>query len=303
MAKEKLYFSVYKNIEDRLEYIWKSYKEKVNLYYQDIYELHNEYFRLYSGIKFIYVPIEFDDLIGIAYVMKGSYEGLVIEERELPKDFFSSSIGREQTVIVNKITEIVGIKEDELYSKEPLSLSNLTTLRFDSSDYGTGQYFAQQEYELFNKDRHENIGYHTKDFISVPDLPISISKYGPLLDKVNDDNFKSELHEAFLCFKNELFLSSALVVGRLIETALKLLIIKSLGKEKFYNIPSNKRVIGKFTDVLEENEIINGSEKNSIISAAMIRNSISHSTGKTDFKAKIHIMFSELVMICEKIPD
>lgn len=302
MQKEKMQFWVYKNIEDRLKYIWESYKQTIDLYYRDIYELHNEYFRLYKGIKFIYVPIEFDDLLGIAFVMKGTYEELIIEKREIPSDFYSSSIGRKQEQIINHIREEIGISESSLYFNEPLPLSDLTTLRFDSSDRSTGHSIANLEYENFKKQRNETIGYQsTSSFISTPDLPVSISKYQPLLDKVKDEEFSFELNQAFQCFKNELFLPSALVVGRLIETALKILIIKKLGEEAYFDIQSKDRTISTFINKLEKNKIITNAEKNSISAAAMIRNAVSHSTGITDFKSNIHIMFSALVNICEKI--
>lgn len=301
MDDDKEYLFYFKDIKKRFEVIWQDYRENVDLYYSDIYKTNPEYFPLYRGMKVKYILLPKGTVKAIAYYESGTKNGVKIEHLNLPSDFFETSTNRSLNDLSAAILKELQINISHYYFNEPVFMSKMTDVASYDADGGWGPYFAQRDAQKYLHDDHTNLELIKPDIEPEQKikLPNTISKYRPLLDVIDDSEFAFELQQAYSCYKSQLFLASALVVGRLLETTCQLL-IKKHNENDFFNIRSQNRTIGTFADTLEKQHVLNSSEKNDLIAAAMYRNTVAHSTKGTDFQIKIQEMFRMLTILVEK---
>lgn len=90
--------------------------------------------------------------------------------------------------------------------------------------------------------------------------------------KVNLEQFTNEFTECILCYESELYLASALVGVVCIETLLKVLIIRKLGKEK---LPEQSYML-KTAQILVDNEIFTQKFFKRIQAINSLRHAIAH---------------------------
>lgn len=300
---DKEYLFYYKDIHKRFETIWQDYREHVEFFYGDVYAVHPEYFPLYKGFNVDYVSLSKGIYRAIAFYKSGSSSGVHANEIKLPENFIETSTNRNIDDLCTSILKQANLNISNYYLNKAVFMSKMTSVASYHADGGMGMYFANKDAEKYGKDSKISLqSLPSKVSEQSITLPSTISKYRPLLDAINDQEFAFEVRQAYGCYKNQLFLPCALTVGRLLETVCQLL-IKQKHEDVFYKIKSRERTVGTFADKLEQLHLLNAAEKNDLLAASMYRNTVAHATSATDFQVKIQEMFRMVKILVEKYQD
>lgn len=102
-----------------------------------------------------------------------------------------------------------------------------------------------------------------------------------IIPLVNDEHFEYEMSEAISCYRHELYLAAAAVVGVALENILSLIVHKRLGPKK----AQNRQYTKDYLQVLVKEGLMTERKKRSILAFSAIRNGAAHTnTGKVQAK-------------------
>jgi uncharacterized protein YutE (UPF0331/DUF86 family) len=289
---EKEYFWRYTDIENRMNEIHRKYKELVDTFFADYLERHPYYFPFYNGINYSYVDLEGSIFKGIVYI-HSSCAKMQANKIELKPDEILKRTNRNANEVERYVLENYNLSKS-ICTFQMLSVGDLAS--FNSDDAMALNWFNDHAKKVTNDANKPIIESENLLFKYSSDLPASLRKYTTLLEKVDDEDFKAHIKEAYECFMSEKKLATSLLLGRALELMCRL-ILNMENKNLIKEIPSYNRSLGKLIDKLESNNIIDEQLMHSVKSAAEHRNSVMHSIKITEYNSIIQTLFDEIVKL------
>lgn len=298
MDKSKEYFWQYKDLKKRIEVILSDYRKNVDYYYSDLYVSSPDYFPIYKSAKveYVYLPNN-PTWSGIAYYIGENGNSSVdsIDELKLPKDYVQTYTN----ITDEKLGELVAEYFDigKLY-KGPILMPNINVLTF-TNDGSLGSSFASEDAERWTKDSKRPISFATNKHQNIP-IPSSIKAYRSLIESITDEEFGSEIKEAYSCYNNKEFLACSLVLSRALE-CICILLLNTKNKEIYLRMNANQRTLNGLGNALFKNQLISDYELYKLKASINYRNSVNHETSGTEFYQAINHIFDGIRLIANKI--
>lgn len=265
-------------MEHFIEYL-KGYRSRVNKYYEKEYKEKPNCFNLMNSISItsLYVNDCIYDVISISGSNIDNFSSLCmfLEDSEL------NQLNTLPSHLKNtKILELVNIHENSCID---ITMDYLSSVYYHDANinvykeksYADGIKKADIDYNSFELATSLNEGFNSfKDLSNFAVLDLDF-----IFSKVNDAEFKYELEESAKAYNAELYLASASTAEIAIETLLRIIIVKKMGK---YKLP-NETYILTSAKTLFNNRIIDERLFNRIKSINNLRHGIAHSaTGEAD---------------------
>lgn len=292
MNREKQYLWRYIDIEKRMNEIHRKYKELVDTFFADYLDRNTNYFPFYNGIYYSYIGLKGSIFKGIIYI-HSSNEGMKANKVDLEPGEILKRTNRNVDEVENFVLKYFNLP-DSIFKFQMLSVGDLASF---NSDDAIASYWFDTHTRKVTKDVNESI-VDSEDllFKYSNDLPASLRKYTSLLDKVDDEDFKAHIKEAYECFISDKKLATSLLLGRALELMCRL-ILNAKDRDIIKNIPSHKRTINNLLNSMVDNDVIEEQLLHSVKGAAEHRNAIMHSIKISEYNSIIQILFDEIVKL------
>lgn len=292
MNREKQYLWRYIDIEKRMNEIHRKYKELVDTFFADYLDRNTNYFPFYNGIYYSYIGLKGSIFKGIIYI-HSSNEGMKANKVDLEPGEILKRTNRNVDEVENFVLKYFNLP-DSIFKFQMLSVGDLASF---NSDDAIASYWFDTHARKVTKDVNESI-VDSEDllFKYSNDLPASLRKYTSLLDKVDDEDFKAHIKEAYECFISDKKLATSLLLGRALELMCRL-ILNAKDRDIIKNIPSHKRTINNLLNSMVDNDVIEEQLLHSVKGAAEHRNAIMHSIKISEYNSIIQILFDEIVKL------
>lgn len=118
----------------------------------------------------------------------------------------------------------------------------------------------------------------------------TILDFEEIIQRVNDDDFSYQINEAIAAYDNSLFLACASTLGVAVET----LCLALLDKHGIEYESEDPTMIGRLTNILKTNNIIDRRMKNRLMQAYSTRNMVSHSNKGYVVSNDCHSLFATI---------
>ncbi|MFJ6411304.1 hypothetical protein ACIQLG_00735 [Terribacillus saccharophilus] len=142
---------------------------------------------------------------------------------------------------------------------------------FKTSLFNQMQSFASQEARTYQKHINHNAGYYAKN---AHKYAYSILDLGPMIEKVNDDDFEYQLNQALAAYDHSLYMASCACLGVCLETLCKILLKKNNVKVK----DSDATMLDKLAERLRAEQIISRKFNSRLDVCYKVRNLSSHTS-------------------------
>ncbi len=143
----------------------------------------------------------------------------------------------------------------------------------------------KNETQEFKQINQTELSYFAKDAFK---FPFSIIDLKPLINLVNDEDFKYQLDQAMAAYHENLFLPCASTLGVVLET----LCIKILEENKVKKVKSGDTQLGVLKDRLHQEGITSRRDHTRLEVAYKMRNMASHTSPGVALKEDCHFMLN-----------
>jgi hypothetical protein len=191
------------------------------------------------------------------------------------KDYYTDHTTTENDVVIkalginkNDIIQYftVGIEPLKLIKKSPEIIDTYKEIYKNLT-----KRWLTNEARDFQSHISKPIGYYAKNAAR---YSYSLLDLGPLIKKVNDEDFSYQMDQAIAAYDSSLYLASCATLGVCLETLCKLLLIRNGVKVK----DSDPTMLDKLSERLKENQLINYKFKQRIDVCYKVRNISSHTS-------------------------
>lgn len=295
---DKEYFWQYKDLEKRIEKILKDYRKTVDYYYSDVNVSNPEYFPIYHSAKVNYVELSNNpSWSGIAFYLGPNNDSNndSIVKLSLPKNYVQTHTNVSDNELGQLVAKHFNIKE--LY-KDPILMPKINVLAF-TNDSSLGESFASEDAERWVKDSKTKIAFHDNKHQNIP-IPSSIKAYRSLTESISNDEFVSEINEAYSCYRNKELLACSLVLTRALE-CISILLLNSKDPAIYLNMKPSQQTLSGIGNALFKHQLINSYELNKLKASINYRNSVNHQTKITEIRQVINHIFDGIRLIADKI--
>lgn len=266
-----------KSIEILSKEFLNEYRNRVNEYYNDIYKFHKDCFPFMYNVKITSVCFN-NKLYNIIARSDTNSDVFCAKYKYLSNDEFLKFENSPTRVQDKELLYFIG---------EKAYISIINGILPDNCIYPTDlsycKYLIKKE-ASYEADRDYNSIQLSNSLEKLSKSYNDLSNFNVLnLDtifvNVNDDEFKYELEESAKAYNAELYLAAATTAEISIETLLRIIIIKKMGK---FKLPKESYILTS-AKLLSKNSIIDQRLFNRIESINNLRHGIAHSsTGEAE---------------------
>lgn len=260
----------------------KGYRDRVNKYYKELYDKDSGYFPLMNKCILKSISFKFDPLFIFLKSETDQCMNISITDEEEQK--FYDLLSVPEHVYEKELYTYFQIDREDIQKEIKFySLDDNTTLSFyennhellPSQSYLSGEEEADSDYSIYKfSNIIKEVTTHSSYF--------PLFDIGPVIDKVDNSEFKYEFEESIKAYNSELYLSSVVTAAVSLETLLKTAVEKRLGNNFLPKNNREKHTL-QYAQILSRNGLIEERLHHRIKSLNELRRSGAHSkTGRIE---------------------